>query len=152
LKASHLVTLTAVAILQDRFGQTDILIDAHMQALLQLPKANNSLHNLRSFHDAVESHIRGLSSLGKSVDTYGDLLVTIIREKLPKDIKINIARLKTIPESSLPQLMSAILEYGAHNSSMTQSTAAFLSGAKFSQAKKPDKGQPSVKGLTSRLS
>jgi len=78
--------LHAVAILQDQFGQTNILIDAHMQALLELPKPNNSLHSLRSFHDAVESHICGLSSLGKSADTCGDLLVTIIQEKLPKDI------------------------------------------------------------------
>ena len=78
-----------------------------MQALLELPKPNNSLC---SFHDAVESHAHGLSSLGKSVETYGDLLVTVIQEKLPKDIKINIARSKTTPESSLPQLMSAILK------------------------------------------
>jgi len=141
--------LHAIAILQDRFGQTDILIDAHMLALLELPKPNNSLHSLRSFHDTVKSHTHGLSSLGKSAETYGDLLVTVIQGKLPKDIKINIARSKITPESSLPQLMSAILkeisilEYGAHNSSMTQSTATFLSGAKFNQAKKPDKGQPS---------
>ena len=62
--------LHAVAISQDRFGQTDQLIDAHMQALLELPKPTNSLHSLHSFHDTVESHTRGLSSLGKSGETY----------------------------------------------------------------------------------
>ena len=93
--------LHAVTVLQDRFGQTDQLIDAHMQCLLDLPKPSNNVCSLRSFHDAVESHTCGLSSLGKPGDTYGDMLVTVIREKLPNDIKINIARAKDTPEWSL---------------------------------------------------
>ena len=98
-----------------------------MQALLELPRPTNSLHSLRNFHDTVESHTRGLSSLGKSGETYGDLLVTVIREKLPKEVKLNIARSKTTPEWSLPQLMSAvikeirILECGTHNSPLGSS-------------------------------
>ena len=144
--------LHAVAILQERFGQTEQLIDTHMRALLELPRPTNSLHSLRNFHDTVESHTRGLSSLGKSGETYGDLLVTVIREKLPKEVKLNIARSKTTPEWSLPQLMSAvlkeirILECGTHNSPLgsSQSTAAFLIGSKPNHIhKKQDKGPPS---------
>ena len=116
-----------------------------------VPKPSNSIRSLRSFHDAVESHTRGLSSLGKSEDTYGDLLVTVIREKLPKELKINIARSKTTPEWSLSQLMSAILkeirilECGTNQLSLvsSQSTAAFIVGSKVNRDKKQDKGQPS---------
>ena len=114
--------LHALTILQDCFGhQTDHLINAYMQALLELPKRSNSLRSLHSFHHAVESHTRGLSSLGKSEHTCGDLLVTVIREKLHKEIKTNIARSKTTSELSLFKLMAAILdelECGAHNSLM----------------------------------
>ena len=46
-----------------------------MQALLDLTSPTNSLAALQLFHDSVESHIRSLSSLGKSHDTYGSLLV-----------------------------------------------------------------------------
>ena len=76
------------------------------------------------------------------------VLVTVIHEKLPKEVKLNIARLKTTPEWSLPQLMSAVLkeirtlECGAHNSLMgsSQSTATFLIGSKFNRdSKKQDK-------------
>jgi len=49
------------------FCQVDHLIDAHMQALLDLPKPSNSLCSLRSFHDAT----RGLPSLGKSEQMFG---------------------------------------------------------------------------------
>jgi len=142
--------LHAVTILQDCFGQTGHLIDAHMQALLELPKLSNSLRSLHSFHDAVKSHTHGLSSLGKSEHAYGDLLVAVIHEKLPKEIKLqcNIARSKTTSEWSLSQLMAAILneirilECGAHNPLMGP-TATFLVGSKVNQDRKQEKGQPS---------
>ena len=140
--------LHAVAILQYHFGQTDHLIDAHIRALLELSKPSNSLCSLRSFHDAGESRTRDLSSLGKSEHTYGDLLVTVIREKLPKEIKTNIARSNTTSEWSLSQLMVAILneirilECGVHNPLMGP-TATFLVGSKVNQDRKQEKGQPS---------
>ena len=34
--------------------------------------------SLREFHDSIEEHIRSLASLGKSQESYGALLVTII--------------------------------------------------------------------------
>jgi len=65
------------------------------------------------------------------------MLLTVVREKLPREIKLNIARTKDTPGWSLSQLMSALLkeirmlEYGAHNSLMgsSQSTAAFVVGS-----------------------
>ena len=60
--------LHAVTILQDRFGQTHKLVAAHMRALLEIPAPSNALNSLRMFHDTIESHSRGLSSLGKSED------------------------------------------------------------------------------------
>ena len=68
--------LHAVTILQDRFGRTHKLVAAHMRALLEMPAPSNTLNSLRMFHDTIESHSRGLSSLGKSEDTYGDLFGT----------------------------------------------------------------------------
>jgi len=85
---------------------THKLVAAHMQALLEVPNPNN---NLRTFHDTIESHSRGLATLGKSEQTYGDLLVPIILGKLPKDVKQNLARRSTSREWTFSQLMSAIL-------------------------------------------
>ena len=134
--------LHAVTILQDRFGQTHKLVAAHMRALLDIPVPSNALNSLRMFHDTIESHSRGLSSLGKSEDTYGDLLVPIILGKLPKNTRQNLARVTTTPEWTFTQLMSAILreirilETGGNDSYRSHSTAAFLINSTTPQSNK----------------
>ena len=128
--------LHAVTLLQDRFGQTHKLVAAHMQALLEVLTTKNNLASLRKFHNTIESHSRGLSSLGKSDQTYGDLLVPIILGKLPKDIKQNLARYSPSAEWEFSQLMSAILreieilETGSNNSYRSPFTAAFTVNSK----------------------
>ena len=54
-----------VALLQERFRQLYKQIDAHMQALINLPNLSQSYSSLCEIHDAIESHIRSLTSLGK---------------------------------------------------------------------------------------
>ena len=82
----------SVALLKDRYGQPQKLITAHMQALLDLPNPSNALSSLQTFHDTIERHMRSLSTLGKSVDSYGDLLVPIILNKLPQKTRKNMVR------------------------------------------------------------
>ena len=47
----------SVEILKERFGQTQKIVNAHMQSLLNLPTPRNTLTDLRAFYDSVESHI-----------------------------------------------------------------------------------------------
>ena len=75
--------MKAVELLQKRFGQQDKIADALMQSLIQLPSPSNDATCLQTFSDRLETSIRGLESLGQSEETYGDLLVPIVREKLP---------------------------------------------------------------------
>ena len=63
-----------------------------MQALLKLPNPVNTLSSLQTFYDSIESHIRGLTSLEKSPESYGALLTPIIFGKLSNDIRKNLAR------------------------------------------------------------
>lgn len=81
----------SVQLLRDRFGEPYKQVDAHMQALIDLPGLTNSPSSIREFYDATESHIRSLAALGKTEDTYGSLLVPIILGKLPRKIKQNLA-------------------------------------------------------------
>jgi len=53
-----------------------------MQALLGLPKPLNTLTSLQSFNNGIEKHICSLSTLGKHAESYGDLLVPVILNKL----------------------------------------------------------------------
>ena len=47
-----------------------------MQALLDMPNPNASLNSLHLFYDTIATHTRALASLGKSKESYGDLLVS----------------------------------------------------------------------------
>ena len=100
----------SITLLRERFGQPYKLINAHMQALLNLSNVANSLSSLQSFYDTVENHIRGLSSLGKSPESYGDLLTPIVFGKLPKEVQRNLARDHSNSEWTLGKLRSSIMK------------------------------------------
>ena len=55
-----------------------------MQALLELPTPSNSAASLRKLYDIIESHIRGLQSLGKTKETFGDFLIPLYLGNFPQ--------------------------------------------------------------------
>ena len=94
----------AVTLLKSRFGQPHKVINAHMQALLDIKSPNRQLENLRKFYDTLETHIRGVTSLGKAQESYGDLLIPIILGKLPNDVRKNQARDHPTPDWTINEL------------------------------------------------
>ena len=82
----------AISLLQERYGQTHKIIQTYMQALLDIPQPLNTVDSLRNYYDKMETYVRGLESLGQTDDTYGSLLVPIILNKLPGEIRKNLAR------------------------------------------------------------
>jgi len=97
-----------VALLKDRYGQPDKLVAAHLQALLDLPKPLNTFTSLQSFNDSIEKHISSLSTLGKQEESYGDLLVPVILNKLPPKTRKNMVREHNHNEWTLKDLREAI--------------------------------------------
>ena len=81
-----------------------------MQALLEMPSPSNTLASLHTCYDSVESHIQGLASLGKSEQSYGDLLIPIVMGKLSAEIQRNLAQEHSNSPWNLPDLMVAILK------------------------------------------
>jgi len=59
---------------QNRFEQPYKIINAHMEALLNIPKSTKTLASLQAFYDTIERYMRSLSALGKSSDSYGMLI------------------------------------------------------------------------------
>ena len=84
----------AIYILDKRFGNQQQIVNAHMNALLNLPKVNNveDLKGLRQLHDKVEGHMRRLKSLEVESGTYGNLLTPILINKLPKELRLEAAK------------------------------------------------------------
>ena len=98
----------SVTLLQDRYGQPHKLISAHMKALIDMSGPTNSLDSLQLFYDAIETHTRSLTSLGKPTSEYGAMLVTSIMGKLPMDIRRNLARAHGTDEWTFVDLRKAI--------------------------------------------
>jgi len=98
----------SVTLLEARFGKKQRIINAHMQALLDLPTPSNSATSLRQLYDVMESHIRGLLALGKSKETLGDFLIPIVWGKLPSVVRRNLTRDHMSDEWTSDELRSAI--------------------------------------------
>ena len=99
LKAIEGMTLTnanyehARDILEKRYGNEQLIVSSHMNALLKLDKIINvNVKDLRELYDKVELNIRALNSVGISSEHFGSLLIPIVLEKLPNNIKLQISR------------------------------------------------------------
>ena len=85
--------IEARKLLEERFGNTQVIISAHMNVLLKLPKLNNdNATKLTSLYNAVESNIRSLMTMGLNPSHYGSLLIPVILERLPDSIKLIVTR------------------------------------------------------------
>ena len=108
----------------------------------------------------MENHIRGLSSLGISKESYGTLLVPIILGKLTVATRKNLAQEHPNLVWSIDELQAAvlketkILETGLYtndhlssvpaNPSTPFTTASFYTGTKRSRTTTPSNGKKSV--------
>ena len=84
----------AVALLDSRYGNKQVLISAHMDKLLSLPavKSNSNTKKLRDLHDEIEVNVRCLKNLDVASSTYGPMLINIVMNKLPNDVKLIVSR------------------------------------------------------------
>ena len=121
----------AVKLLRERFVHPNKIINAHMQALLDLPKPIYELSSLQVFYDTMENHVRGLESL----ESYGDLLVSIVVGKLPCDMRTNLARDHDSHEWKFQQLRESILkeirilEIGVHTNPSSHTASAAVTNS-----------------------
>ena len=84
----------AIAILKGRFGNKQMIINKHMEGLLNMAPVtfNHDLKGLRRIYDSVEVHVRGLKALGVSSESYGNLLSSILMNKIPQELRLIVSR------------------------------------------------------------
>ena len=78
----------AIATLKKRFGNPQLIVNRHMEALLGVSAvtSHHDTKGLRRLLDTVEAHIRGLRALGVPRETYGGLLTSVLVSRLPPEI------------------------------------------------------------------
>ena len=84
----------AIQLLQRRFGDSQVIISGHHEALLKIAPLHSSrdVKELRSLYDKVEVHVRGLQSLNVPTSAYGSLLIPVLLGKIPEDVRLLIGR------------------------------------------------------------
>ena len=85
----------AIDMLKKTFGRNSLIIDAHMNKLLNLKPAKDDkfdARSLTSLYEECEVHIRSLEALGIKVGSYGALLSPIIKRALPQDLLLEFNR------------------------------------------------------------
>ena len=81
-------------LLERRFGRKQVIVDSHMDALHNLPvvRNNEDTKKIRELYDEIEMNLRSLEAIGVKADTYGYLLVKIIKDRLPVELNLTISR------------------------------------------------------------
>ena len=84
----------ALNLLKERYANPQLIIASHMNKLLKMEKVRTakSSKELRNFYDRIESHVRSLQAVGVNPGHYGPLLIPIILDRVPDDIKLMISR------------------------------------------------------------
>ena len=98
----------AVELLQERYGKPEKIVAAHFRAIHNMQPASDSLTSLRSFYDTLESHIRSLEGLGKDTESYGAPVVCTLLDKIPGNVRRELARVNGTEEWTLDELRTAL--------------------------------------------
>ena len=85
---------SAIELLTNRFGNKQVIISSHMDALLRLPSLGSTtdVRKLRQTYDEIEAHVRGLQALEVPTESYGSFLVPVLMTKIPEDIRLLVGR------------------------------------------------------------
>ena len=84
----------AVELLHQRFAKPTVIKRAHVNEMLKINSVYDErrVDRMRSLHDSVETHFRGLEALHVNEETYASIVVPVLLEKIPQAVRLNIVR------------------------------------------------------------
>ena len=131
----------AIDILHKRFGDKQQIISRHMDTLLGLESVTlaSNVKTLRRLYDQLEFQVRSLKSFEVPVNSYGNLLSSLLMNRLPQEIRLLMSREIGDGEWQIDQLMTILeREITARERALTtgiaphgpplHTTAAFIAG------------------------
>ncbi|GFV12675.1 integrase catalytic domain-containing protein [Trichonephila clavipes] len=98
----------AIKILENWFGRKELIVDFHMNRLLNLTPVRKSFDviALRNLYEQLEINIRGLESLEISPDSYSCLLFPIIMKAIPPDLALEYNKKHNKTQSQITDLIA----------------------------------------------
>ena len=100
----------AIETLKSRFGNNQARIAAHMKDLRGLSAVKNisDVASMRSMYDSLEFNISNLKELKVDVSTYGSLLIAIIFDRIPEELRIKISEKFGDNEWKLDEMLTVL--------------------------------------------
>ena len=108
----------AITLLQKRYGDSQIIINAHYKELMDLPEPPNQTSKLRQTFDTIERYLRSLQVLGVNINHKH--LVLMIQSKLPKPVKLQLQLHKKPEKVWTVELLRKELQYHIANREMVE--------------------------------
>ena len=108
----------AVELLNKTYGQRKTLVQARLNAILDLPNPEATVASLSNFRSSYEGHLRVLKCLQCNTDEAGYVYAHILLRKLPLSTKDNLNRAKKTEVWSLDQLRDSLNEEIQHLESL----------------------------------
>ena len=83
----------AVKLSHERYGNTQVFINAYMKKFVTIPPVKNErdVRGLRQLYDEVKTSVRYLRTLNLDTSTYGSLLVPLLNETLSPDLRSRLS-------------------------------------------------------------
>ena len=102
----------AIKILQERFANPQVIVSAHMECLVKLSVIRDvkDLVGLRKNNGQVESCVRNLKTMRIVPESYGALLVPMLNEKLPPELRMLIDPIFTTDVWKLEDMLTYFKE------------------------------------------
>ena len=92
-----------VEFLKKRFGRKRLIIQAHMDEIIDLSKFDTTEnYEMRSFLDTLKSNLRSVVPLGVQTELLAPLLILLLMRKMPKKVIEKFKfKIKNVEEFSL---------------------------------------------------
>ena len=100
----------ALEILKTRYGDRQVIINAHTEKLFHVrPIFNSDVISLRQFYDYVQIHVRALNTLGVKSETFNSLTQSLLLSKLPNSVKLKFAEQQGENDWTIESLLNLLL-------------------------------------------
>ncbi|XP_054716907.1 uncharacterized protein LOC129226330 [Uloborus diversus] len=85
---------SALQILKERFGQKDVIINSHVNKLLNLSPVYKitDIPKLKRIHNEIEVNVRCLSALGLESNSYSSMLLAVVLKIIPHELALEYNR------------------------------------------------------------
>ena len=82
----------AVALLKDRYDDTEYIIHNHYTILSKISRCSNATYELRKTFNLLEAQIRSLQSLGEDVNN--NYMISLVKSKLPEAFNLRLEEIR----------------------------------------------------------